>query len=301
MTMGLESEMMTPGRHDFSIRAGGLDRAYFVWVPKGFDASKATPVVIMCHGGGGTGQAAMTETKWNDKADEAGFLAVFPEATRPDMSAPANFRTNGQTWNDGSGRFRKDVNDVEYIRLVIDDLIAKYPVDPKRIYVTGFSNGASMTFRLGVELSDKIAAIAPVSGALWFDKPQSARPISMLYLTGLQDPLNPIGGGMPRLLQTGTPLGGRAKPPVAASIAKWTAMLNCPAEPGIAYDENGIKGVRYAPCDGQAEVLFYTVDGMGHTWPGGFSLLPETWVGPLTHKIKANDLLWDFFQRHRLP
>jgi polyhydroxybutyrate depolymerase len=294
-------EQVTAGRHTMSIKVGNLKREYMVYVPKGYDGSKPVPVVIMCHGGGGTGNAAMTETKWNEKADEVGFLAVFPEATRPNMSAPANFRNNGQFWNDGSSRLQAKANDVEFISVMIDDLIAKFNVDAKRIYATGFSNGASMAFRLGMELSQRIAAIAPISGALWFDQPKVDRPISMLYLTGLQDPLNPINGGMPRILESGVPLGGRAKPPVAENITKWTAMLHCPAEPEVIYDREGIKGVRYAPCDGQAEVLFYTIDGMGHTWPGGFSLLPESWVGKLTNKIKANDLIWDFFKRHQLP
>jgi polyhydroxybutyrate depolymerase len=289
------------GRHTVSIKVGNLEREYIVHVPTGYGNSKPVPVVIMCHGGGGTGKAAITETKWNEKADGIGFLAVFPEATRPNMSAPANFRNNGQTWNDGSGRFQAKANDVEFISVMIDDLIAKFNVDPKRIYATGFSNGASMAFRLGVELSQRIAAIAPVAGALWVAQPKVSRPISMLYITGRQDPLNPLNGGMPRILESNTPLGGKAKPPVAEHIAKWIAMLHCPAQPEVVYDRDGIKGVRYAPCDGQAEVLFYTIDGMGHTWPGGFSILPESWVGKLTHKIKANDLIWDFFKRHQLP
>lgn len=294
-------EKFTSGRHTMSIKVGNLEREYMVYVPKGYDGSKPVPVVIMCHGGGGTGNAAITETKWNEKADEVGFLAVFPEATRPNMSAPANFRNNGQFWNDGSSRLQAKANDVEFVSAMIDDLIAKFNVDAKRIYATGFSNGASMAFRLGVELSQKIAAIAPISGALWFDQPKVDRPISMLYLTGLQDPLNPFNGGKPHMLGSGTALGGRAKPPVAENITKRTAMLHCPAEPEVIYDRDGIKGVRYAPCDGQTEVLFYTIDGMGHTWPGGFSLLPESWVGKLTNKIKANDLIWDFFKRHQLP
>jgi len=217
------------------------------------------------------------------------------------MAKPANFRTNPQTWNDGSGRFQSDVDDVRFVRYLIDDLGTRFKIDHKRIYATGFSNGASMSFQLGVHLSEKIAAIAPVSGALWTNDPRPKRSISLFYLTGKQDPLNPMDGGIPRLAIGGRGLGGREKPPVKDHIQKWIKALNCKKEPRIIYDRDGVIGLRYSSCNQRTEVDYYTVDEMGHTWPGGMSILPEAWVGKLTDKIKANDLIWDFFQRHPMP
>jgi len=112
------------------------------------------PVVIMLHGGGGTGKAAATETGWGVKADEVGFLAVFPDAMPPDPTKRSSFGRNPQLWNDGSERFYaglKAVDDIGFLNAMLDDLLARFTVDPRRIYVVGFSNGASMSFRIGAE------------------------------------------------------------------------------------------------------------------------------------------------------
>jgi len=294
-------KMVQPGNHSLSIKVDNLERHYIVHVPKGYDTQKSISVVMMFHGGGGTGTAAMNETRWAEKSDQSGFIAVFPEASRPNMSIPANFRTNPQTWNDGSGRFQSGVDDVKFVNNLIDDLGTRFKIDHKRIYATGFSNGASMSFHLGVHLSKRLAAIAPVSGALWTDDPRPKRPISLFYLTGKQDPLNPLDGGIPRLAIGGRGLGGRTKPPVKEHIQKWVKALNCSKEPQTIYDRDGVIGLRYGHGNQGTEVVYYTVDEMGHTWPGGMSILPEAWVGKLTDKIKANDLIWDFFQKHPMP
>ena len=136
--------MMETGNHSLSIKVDNMERHYIVHVPKGYDAQKFVPVVMMFHGGGGTGTAAMNETRWAEKSDQSGFLAVFPEASRPDMSKPANFRMNPQTWNDGSGRFQSGVDDVKFVSSMIDDLGTRFIIDHKRIYSTGFSNGACL-------------------------------------------------------------------------------------------------------------------------------------------------------------
>lgn len=293
--------MVESRNYPLALKVGNIERHYIVHVPVGYDPRNSVPVVIMFHGGGGTGTAAMKETRWAEKSDQSGFLVVFPEASRPDMSQPANFRTNPQTWNDGSGRFHSGVDDVKFVSGVIDDLGTRFNIDKKRIYATGFSNGASMAFHLGVHLPDRIAAIAPVSGALWTNDPKPKRPIALFYLTGKQDSLNPMDGGMPRLAIGGRGLGGRVKPPVKEHIKKWVKALNCSKEPKTIYDRDGVTGLMYTPCDEGTEVVYYSVDEMGHTWPGGMSILPEAWVGKLTNKIKANDLIWDFFRKNHMP
>ena len=189
---------VTSGDHGFLLKVGDLDRRYTVHVPPGYDGRAALPVVIMLHGGGGTGRAAAVETGWSQKADRAGFLAVYPDAMPPDPTKPSSFARNPQLWNDGSERFyhgQNRVDDVGFLNAMLDDLSARFALDRRRVFVAGFSNGASMAFRVGAELSGRIAAIAPVAGAGWADSVKLERPVSMCYITGTADPLNLIEGG----------------------------------------------------------------------------------------------------------
>ena len=159
-----------------------------------------------------------------------------------------------------------------------------------------------MSFRVGAELPDRIAAIAPVAGALWFDPPMFRQPVSMCYITGTADPLNLIEGGVPKLA-TGASDRVRAKPkpPVRDSILKWAKALGCPAAPASTSDANGVRTETYSPGLGAAEVVYFAVDGLGHTWAGGRSLLPQSMVGKTSDKLKATDVIWEFFQKHARP
>jgi polyhydroxybutyrate depolymerase len=293
---------VSSGDHNITIRVGGLDRHYTVHVPPGYYGKTSAPVVIMLHGGGGTGKAAATETGWGSKADEAGFLAVFPDALPPDQTKPSRFRGNPQLWNDGSGRFypgQKAPDDVGFLNAMLDELLTSFVVDQRRIFVTGFSNGASMAFRIGAELSKRIAAIAPVAGACWLEPLSLESPVSMIYITGTADPLNPIEGGVPRLATGGSDkIRTKPKPPVRDSIWKWSKALACPTAPRSMSEANGVRTEIYGPGRDGAEVVYITVEGLGHTWAGGRSLLPEFMVGKRSDKIKATDVIWEFFQKH---
>lgn len=186
------------------------------------------------------------------------FIAVFPNALARDLSQRASFAANPQLWTDASGRFYPGQNaadDIGFLAALLDEIAARFAVDADRVYATDFSNGASMAFRAGVELAPRLAAIAPVAGALWVDPQPMRRPVPLLYITGTADPLNPIDGR-----------GGRA---------------NADLPPGA-----GAEGVDLA------------IDGLGHVWPGGRSLLPARWVGPSSDLVRANDVIWDFFRRH---
>jgi polyhydroxybutyrate depolymerase len=290
------------GEQQFTLRVGDLDRHYTVHVPPGYDRRAAAPVVIMLHGAGGTGKAAAYETGWATKSDEAGFLTVFPDAMPPDPTRPSHFVRNPQLWNDGSERFhtaQKAPDDVGFISAMLDELQAKFAVDPARVFVTGFSNGASMSFRIGAQLSGRIAAIAPVAGALWLESFTLERPVPMVYITGTADPLNPLEGGVPRLANaSGDKAGSRPKPPVRDLIARWGKAIGCPAAPGDTSEMNGVRTEVYAPCRNDAELVYITVEDLGHNWAGGKNLLPEFMVGKRSDKLKSTDLIWAFFQKH---
>ncbi len=182
---------------------------------------------------------------------------------------------------------------------MLDELLARFTVNQRRIFVTGFSNGASMSFRIGAELSKRIAAIAPVAGASWLEVLTLERPVPMVYITGTADPLNLIEGGVPRLATGGSDkIRAKPKPPVRDSILKWSKALACPATPRSTSEANGVRTEIYGPGRDGAEAVYITVDGLGHTWAGGKSLLPMFMVGKRSDKIKATDVIWAFFQKH---
>jgi polyhydroxybutyrate depolymerase len=292
------------GHHSVAFEHGGLLRSAVLFTPKASDSPRAQPLVVMLHGMGGTGANAVRETGWSDKAARAGFLVAYADASRPDATRPPNIRKNPQAWNDGSGRFhagQQQVDDSGFVRALISRISATHLIDARRIYVTGFSNGASMTFKVGHDLADVVAAIAPVSGASWLNALQPARGVSLLYITGTADPLNPLEGGFPKLANSKQEQGGRAKAPVQEMVLQWATALKCQTV-GIAdASTNGVRTRQYPGCRDGAELSFITVEGMGHVWAGGDAVLPEFLVGKTTNKLKATDMIWDFFKQHPMP
>ena len=167
-------------------------------------------------------------------------------------------------------------------------------MDEHRIYATGFSNGASMCFRLARELSRNIAAVAPVAGSDWLTGKRPERAIPILYITGTADPLNPIRGGVIRI-------GGKGfgeKPSTETIISGWVKLHGYPEEPRVVYDKDGTKGTAYGPSSDVIGVVLYTIEGHGHHWPGGKSALPESLARKNTARLSATDVIWEFFRSH---
>jgi polyhydroxybutyrate depolymerase len=192
----MANDMHNPGTHHLRLQFNGLDRHALVHVPPGMPAD-SWPVVLMLHGAGGTSQWMLLETHWDEEAEREKFVVVLPDATLPQPDLPLQFFKNPQVWNDGSGLPPASwvhVDDVAFLRALLDELPKYLPMDTARLYVTGFSNGASMAFRLGLELSDRIAAIAPVAGYCWQRAPKPDQSVPALYLVGDRDPLVPLEG-----------------------------------------------------------------------------------------------------------
>jgi polyhydroxybutyrate depolymerase len=159
------------------------------------------------------------------------------------------------------------------------------------VFVTGFSNGASMTFRVGVELADRVAALAPVAGHLCVQDPRPAQPRSLIYIIGLEDPLNPFAGGATR-----TPWGQlRHRPPVMDSIRTWVRLIGASETTHLLSDSDDVRAVQFGPGPEGQLVQLYTVSGQGHEWPGAQRTLPRSISGPQTDKLNATQTIWDFF------
>lgn len=282
-----------------NVRLGSLNRHFIVHVPPGFDPKQKLAVVIMLHGAGGTGQQAIEQTGWDRKADHEDFIAVFPDGVPEHPKQPPSFLLNPQTWNEGSGRHasgKRNDDDIGFISYIIETLESRYGADPARIYVTGFSNGASMTFRVGVELSDKVAAIAPVAGHLFVHDHQLKRPLPTLYIIGRDDPLELPKGGTFKIRGEQV-----VQPPIEQNLSQWRQLDGCDSKPSSDARTVGVQRIRFSDCNDGAEVVEYFVDDMGHVWPGGVNRLPERLVGKPSDKLNATDLIWSFFKAHPKP
>src|SRR5262249_34152583 len=168
-----------------------------------------------------------------------------------------------------------------FVRAILDQLELHFGIDPRRIYAAGFSNGGGLVFRLGVELSDRLAAIAPVAAHCWVKDPKPRRPIFTFYLIGTGDPLAPRDGG-----EVQSPFGGQTwMPPVPETWRVWAAALGCPAEPMLIQDADGVKIVSHGPCAAGAELRICTIEGLGHHWPGGKGMLNPRLAGAPSDKV----------------
>lgn len=282
------------------ITVGGVERSYAIHLPATATHRLAVPVVFVLHGAGGRGEQALSIYKWIAKADSEGFIVVAPDASRVNPALPPSFLFNPTVWNDGSGRGGNAVRaseDIGLIDALIDDLAKRYPIDRRRIYATGFSSGASMVQRLGIERAKVLAAVAAVSGHLWSGEVKPERGLSVLYLVGNADPIVPYNGGRAQL-----PWGAVENNQPAKDVPLlWANLDGCANPPRPLESRPRVTGVIWINCRDRSEVVFYTVDGMGHHWPGGKrGVLPSVWVGEYSNAVDATDLIWAFFRRHSL-
>ena len=268
----------------------GIERSYEVRVPRGVaQRSVPVPLVLVLHGGGGNAENAERMTGFTDEAEKEGFIVVYPEGTG---------RLNGKllTWNAGhccGYAMKTKADDVGFIGALIDKLIKDYPVDPERIYATGMSNGGMMTHRLGIELSNRLAAIAPVVAALFGDEPRPQYPVSALMLNGMLDQHVPFQGGPPGERFTDAWDGTPTKPALeqAAFWARADGCMNTPDQE----DKGAFVLTRYR-CPGGSAVAMYLIKDNGHAWPGGQrgSRMGDE---PGT-ALNGTDIIWAFFKAH---
>jgi len=273
-----------------TIRHDGRERSYVVRVPAAVaEGSTRVPLVIVLHGGGGNAPNAESMTGFTEKARAEGFIVVYPNGTgrRRDVLL---------TWNAGhccGYAMEQRVDDVGFIGALIGDLLARYPVDSRRVYVTGMSNGAMMSHRLGIELSDQVAAIAPVVGALFGDEARPSARVSAIMINGMQDQAVPYRGGSPggRFAQAwdGTPT-----KPAMDQAAFWAVANGCSLTASSV--DHGSYLSTHHDCPSQIGVAIHSVKDNGHAWPGGRK---GTRAGdtPST-ALHATDVIWDFFESH---
>ena len=284
-----------PGDSVRSVKVGEVTRTFLVHVPKSYDAKNPTPVVLVFHGAFTNAAICSLFTGMNGKADEAGFITVYPNGTG--VGDIVLF------WNAGLWRGptdKKPPDDVAFTGKLLDDLETVANVDRKRVYATGISNGAMMCYRLAAEMPDRIAAIAPVSGTMAIDKASPKRPVPVIHFHGLADEIVPYGGMPP-----GSTRRYVNYKSVDETIKIWTKIDGCTGKakveklPDTAHDGTSVSKTTFGGGKDGAEVILYAIGGGGHTWPGREPRVK--FLGRSTMNINANDLIWDFFKRHPMP
>jgi polyhydroxybutyrate depolymerase len=258
-----------------TLTVGGLTRTYLLHMPPGFGSPGALPVVFVFHGFAQSGETARQYTGFDEIADSAGFVVVYPNGTG---SKPS--------WNAGGCcgyAVIEEVDDAAFVRHILSDVGAVTSIDPKRIYATGFANGAMLTYRLACEMSDTFAAIAPVAGVLfYYGRCQPEQPVSVIHIHGLDDPDVPFAGD-------GLSGFGQQYPPVEYGISTWARLDGCS---GLAQVEihGRLTHTTYEPCRAGTAIELYKISGMGHAWPE-----------PSEDSLDASRIIWRFFAAHPKP
>jgi len=280
---------LAPGDHTIDIG----DRSYIVHIPSG--AQGARPVVINMHGGGSNAAQQEKYSRMDALADREHFIVVYPNGTG---------RAGMFVWNAGAccgAAPAKHIDDVGFIRSVIDDVGRRTPIDRTRIYATGMSNGSMMSYRLAAEASDLIAAIAPVAGSMVLMNFRPKLPVPIMHMHSVDDPRALYNGGL------GLPFPGsqyRAfHQPVEEQLGKWAAFNGCPSTGTVQKKLTGSETTAtryvYAPCKSGAPIVLWKLTGSGHVWPGS-DTRAEHILGKSNMLIDADEEMWAFFKNfHR--
>lgn len=279
------------GDPELSLDVAGGKRTYLVHVPKSYDGKTPLPLVVVFHGGGGNAVNAVHMTGMDAKADQEKFIVVYPNGTGPQNDVLETWNA----WNCCGQALDHNTDDVGFIRALVEKAKRDYAIDARRIFATGLSNGGMMTYRVGCELSDLFAAIAPVAGALNTDDFHPAQPVSVIIFHGAADEHVRYHGGAPgQSFDFGH---ARVDKPVSYAVDCWVKRDHCQALPSRAEKGHVVHEI-YSGGDGGTAVELYTINGQGHAWPGGQKGREHGNVDPPTTEISATDLMWEFFKGH---
>jgi polyhydroxybutyrate depolymerase len=292
---------LTEQRSDITV--DGVDRWYLLTTPPARAGAKVEPLplVVDLHGLA-EGAALQADTsQFGAKADANGFMVVFPQGTGTPVS-----------WNIQPATGGNPNHDIDFMKAMLDSIEAHQCVDESRVYDTGFSDGALFTSLLACTMANRFAAFAPVAGVV-MDKPcNPGRKVSIVAFHGTADPILHFNGGLGTAVLNNA-LSGKTTPttqlpPVnlngkgyPANVKAWATKDGCnPSSTDTKVSAHVI--LRTYRCPPGTAVEFYIVKGGGHAWPGSKGSAGLAFItGPSTFEINATDIIWKFFQQHRLP
>ncbi|MCG8344351.1 MAG: esterase [Chlorobiales bacterium] len=304
--LGISLSQFIPARSlgaDLTFRkmqVGGIERTYYLHLPPVYgESARKLPVLLVLHGGGrGDGDEVARWTGFLEIADREGFIAVYPNGI-------------DARWNDGrigssrNGNENAVVDDVGFISVLIDHIVQNFRGDPGRVYVTGLSNGGMMTFRLGCEISEKLAAIAPVIANMPENIYGECRPgkkLPVLVMNGTSDPLVPWEGGAVGYF------GERRGRVVSTNrtVEFWRAHNRCSSR-SVRWlpdrdrrDNSRVRMSVWGNSDNTCEVVLYRIEGGGHTFPGSDIPNRPLLLGRKNNDIEGPEVIWSFFRKYSM-
>lgn len=279
---------------DIEVPVGPRRRTAVVCVPAGAPPGAGWPLVLAFHGGQSHPEGMRRFSGLDGLAAADRAVVAYPAGT--------GSRAGLLTWNGGNccGEARADESDdVAFGAAVVEAVAARVPLDRRRVHATGMSNGAMMAYRLAAERADLVASVAAVAGPLALDAIAPSRPVPVVAFHGSLDQFTPLEGGVGRRSVTRV-----SHRPILAGLLDWVHADGCPAtfqREELACADEGITVERltWGPGRDGSEVVFYRIDGGGHTWPGRTA--DSFYLGPSARSLDANAIIWDFFVRHPQP
>jgi polyhydroxybutyrate depolymerase len=260
----------TAGDQTITLTHDGIEREYEVHVPPGYAGTTPVPLMLTIHGAHNTPSMVRNWSQMNTVADEKGFVVAYPAGI--------------DCWNSGNALPGCTVadDDVGFLMSVVAEIQSHACIDPKRVYAAGISNGAMMAQRLACEKADVFAAVAGVAGPLAFSPCTPSRPISIVYVHGTED----------------TTVGYSSAGP---TVNGWATRNDCTGSPVETYNVGSTVCETHQDCRDGVEVVFCTVDGMGHCWPEDSGCGPGGGSAFGVTDFKASPLIWEYFEQHPLP
>lgn len=279
--------------YDFSdtLLLDGNERSYHVHLPSiYYETNSAVPLVIALHGGFGSGEQFRDQSKLNNKANSEGFIVVYPDG----LENPGLLGV--RSWNAGDccgkNATELDTNDVGFISTLIEKLSDNFRLDTAKVYATGHSNGAMMSYRLACDLSDKITAIAPNAGAHRFHSCNPSRPVPVLHMHSKLDENAPYLGG-----EGDNAMFSGVHNPVSESLAVFSDIADCQKH-DVDQSNSLYTHEVFSECDNGVTLEYYLTEDGGHSWPGGEQ--SRDGADDPSTAIDANALLWTFFNQFSL-
>lgn len=295
----LASELpQQPGEHELALTHADRERSYILHLPPQYDGKRELPLLLAFHGGGGNAKQLLESNHLAAVADREGFVLVAPNGS-------GKLKKRFLTWNVGFGfgyAMEQEIDDIGFVSALLDELEAGLKIDSHRVYTTGISNGGILCHFLAANLSDRIAAIAPIVASVGGRKssddpmimpPQPDSPVAVIAFNGMKDERIPYEGGR-QIRSVGDPV---FVTPADRMHAFWTRANHCSGSPDT--EEHAADHYRVLTfskgCAGH-EVVQYQILDQGHAWPGGNR--PRFFADKPSANVSADEIMWEFFKAH---